>query len=116
MQQIELKQIKFFSYHGVMEQERIIGNTYILDIELRVDITKAMESDNLEDTINYALIYELIKKEMEIPSKLLEHIAGRIIKRLKKEFPTIQNIKLRIAKQRPPIEGEIKEAAISIEI
>lgn len=116
MQIIELKGLVFHSYHGVMEQERLIGNQYTIDIQLLTDFSKAFESDNLEDTINYAQVYELIKQEMEIPSCLLEHVAGRIINRIKNTFPAIKNIKLRLAKRRPPIEGDIEEAAVVVDM
>lgn len=114
MDYIELKEIAFHAYHGVLEQERMVGNTYTVQIKLFLDLTKAMESDKIEDTVNYAKVYEVIKKEMEIPSSLLEHIAGRIIGSLKKEFPQIKVIDIRLAKKNPPMGAAIQEAAVRI--
>ena len=111
---IKLKGMQFYAYHGVMEQERQIGNYFTVDLVLKVNVEKAVYSDRLEDTINYADIFQRVKEEMEIPSKLLEHVAGRIITRLKKEYPSIEKIKLSIAKQRPPVGGEVKEAVITL--
>ena len=75
---IELNRIRFFSYHGVAEQERRVGNDY--EVSLRVDypLERAMESDSLCDTLDYAALYALVAAEMSVPSQLLEHVAGRI--------------------------------------
>ena len=111
---IELREMIFHSYHGVMEQERIVGNTYRIDLKLFLDLSKAVESDKLEDTLNYADIFDLVKEEMAIPSHLLEHIAGRIVKKIRQKYPHISKVKIRLAKNSPPIEGEIREAAVVI--
>jgi dihydroneopterin aldolase len=111
---IELKEMIFYAYHGVSEQERKVGNTYLVDLKLQLDFSPAMQTDDLNDTINYAAVYDLVKKEMDIPSNLLEHIAGRIIKRIAERFPAISCIEIRLAKQNPPIQGEMKESAVYI--
>lgn len=111
---IELKKINLHAYHGVMEQERKVGNTFIIDLKLKLDLSRAIASDCLEDTISYATVYELIKQEMNIPSDLLEHAAGRIITRIQNTFPQITGIELRLAKKNPPMGGDIQEAAIII--
>ena len=116
MECIELRKMIFHAYHGVMEQERIVGNTYRVDLKLFLDLSKAIESDNLEDTLNYADIYNLVKEEMAISSLLLEHAAGRIVRKIKHKYPHISKIKIRLAKINPPIEGELQEAAIIISI
>jgi dihydroneopterin aldolase len=112
MEFIELKKMIFHAYHGVMEQERKVGNTFVVDLKLQLDLSEAIQSDNLEDTVNYAAIFELVKKEMAIPSNLLEHIAGRIIKKIKQNFPQITAIEIRLAKINPPVGGEIEAAAV----
>jgi len=117
MECIELKKMIFHAYHGVTEQERIVGNTYRVDLKLFLDLTKAIESDKLEDTLNYADIYNLVKEEITIPSFLLEHVAGRIVRKIKYRYPPISKIKIRLAKINPPIAGgDIQEAAIIISI
>ena len=112
MQCIELRRMTFLAYHGILEQEKKVGNTFIVDLKIYFDFQKAMLTDNLNDTINYASVYEFVKQEMEIPSQLIEHAAGRIIQRLQKEFPIIEQIKIRLAKKNPPFGGDIKEAAV----
>ena len=113
---IELKSMRFHSYHGTMEQERVTGNDYRIDLKISPNSCLATESDNIEDTINYADIFNLVKEEMAIPSQLIEHAAGRIIRRIKQNYPDISNITIRLAKINPPIQGEIEEAAVIISI
>jgi len=114
MECIELKKMFFHAYHGATQQERIVGNNYRVDLKLFLDLSKAIESDNLDDTLNYADIFYLIKDEMDIPSHLIEHITGRIVRKIKERYPQITKIKIRLAKINPPVEGEMKEAAIII--
>ena len=112
MQCIELRKMIFHAYHGILEQEKKVGNTFIVDLKIYFDFQKAILSDDLNDTINYAAVYEFVKQEMEIPSQLIEHAAGRIIQRLQKEFPIIKKAEIRLAKKNPPFRGDIKEAAV----
>lgn len=110
--QIELKEMKFYAYHGVMEQERKVGNQFMVDVSLTAPLEKAVESDELEDTINYATVYELIKEEMEIPSFLIERVAGRILASLKSRFPQLMEVELKLSKLNPPFGGDIQCASI----
>ena len=114
MECIELKKMIFHSYHGMTEQERIVGNNYRIDLKVFLDLSKAIESDKIEDTINYADVFDLIKEEMTIPSHLLEHVAGRIVQKIKQNYSYISKITIRLAKIKPPIAGEIQEAAVVI--
>ncbi len=111
---IELNGLEFFACHGVSEQERKVGNIFIVDISFNVDISRALSSDLIEDTVNYATVYEIIRKEMEIPSNLLEHIAGRIQASLQAGFPEMKKIKIAIAKVNPPIGGQAQNARVVI--
>lgn len=114
MQYIELKGMNFHACHGVMEQEQKVGNAFTVDLKLFADLSRAIQTDCLEDTINYAVIYAIVKKEMQIPSQLLEHVAGRIIRHIKQQFPLITSVEIRLAKRNPPISGDIKEAVVAL--
>ncbi len=112
---ISLNKMQFFAYHGVAEQERIVGNTFEVTLTIDCDITKAVESDDLNDTINYAEIYDCVKQEMDIPSKLLEHVAGRIIKSLKANFgEKITGGTITVAKTRPPFKCQLENVTITV--
>ncbi len=109
---IELKGMQFYAYHGVFPQERKVGNRFTVDLLLTAPLENAVNSDQLPDTINYAEIYAVVKKEMDIPSNLLEYVAGRILASLKENFPQLTACELRLAKQNPPFGGDIQSAAI----
>lgn len=111
---IQLTGMKFHAFHGVLSQEKKVGNTFIVDLTMYTDLQKAILTDELSDTINYSLVYEIVKKEMEIPSDLLEHIAGRITKKLKESFINIEKIEVSVTKLNPPIGGEIESASVTI--
>ena len=111
---IRLTDMQFFAYHGVLAQETKVGNNYVVNICLTADLSRACESDNVDDTINYAAVYDMVKTEMEQPSKLLEHVAMRIYKSIKGEFPLITSLEVRLAKNNPPIAGEVKSAEVII--
>lgn len=111
---IYLKEIRCYAYHGVAPQENLIGNEYVIDLKLKVDISRASQTDDVEDTVSYADVYELVKTEMAISSKLLEHVGGRIATKLFEVFPTIEEIKLRLSKRNPPMGADIDAAGIEI--
>lgn len=115
MSKIYLDDVKIYAYHGVLPEENIVGTYYILNVELHTDLWKAAESDNLNDTISYADINDIIHDEMMIKSKLLEHVAGRIIFKIHEKFSQIDYIKIKITKTSPPMKGEMKGASIELE-
>ena len=111
---IELEKIHFYAYHGVSEEERKVGNNYEVYIKVYTDITQAIATDNLLTTIDYGLLYEWIKEEMMQPSKLLEHVVGRIKKNILKNCPNITGGTIKISKIKPPIPGDIERASATI--
>ena len=113
---IELKNIRFFAYHGVLPQERVVGNEFMVNVRLEADLSKACQSDNVDDTINYAEVYECVKTEMSRPSKLLENVAFRILQSIKDTFPRITALEVRLAKLSPPIQGDVESAEVVLSI
>lgn len=111
---VKLNDMRFYAYHGVLPQETKVGNYYVVNLHIDADLSSACESDDVNDTVNYAIIYDLVKAEMEKPSKLLEHLAMRILKSIKESFPHILYIEVRLAKNNPPIRGEVKSAEVII--
>ena len=109
-----LKGLRFHGYHGVMEQERKVGNDYIVDVKMLYDVTKAMKTDNVEDTLNYAVAYDIVKPEMEIPSHLLENVAYRIANKLGEKFPHIVSIEIRVTKTNPPMSADCDGAMVEL--
>lgn len=104
--------MRFYAYHGVSQQEAAVGNYFTVGLSIEAPMGEAIDNDNLEGTIDYARVYELVKKEMDIPSKLIEHAAGRILKTLKKSFPQIKEIEISLSKQNPPMGADLQSAGV----
>lgn len=102
---IKLSNVRFFSYHGVMPQEKVVGNEFEIDLEIFFPALEGMQSGDLDQTINYALVYDLLKEEMNVPCELLEHVCYRILQKLRLEFPQITKAIILITKLMPPIQG-----------
>lgn len=115
MSKIFLEDVKIYAYHGVLPEENTIGTYYILNAEIHTDLWEAAVSDDLNDTISYADINEIIHNEMKVKSKLLEHVAARIIMKIREKFDQISYIRLKITKTSPPMKGEMKGASIELE-
>jgi dihydroneopterin aldolase len=111
---LELEGMEFRAHHGCLEREKIAGNDFIVDFRGEMDMSAAAESDRLEDTVNYALIYEVIAEEMARPSDLLEHVAGRIVKALAARFPELTGFSVRVSKKRPPVAGIVQWSRITL--
>ena len=106
--------MEFRAHHGCLERETIIGNDFVVDFRGDVDMAAAIESDNLEDAVNYALIYNVVAREIAQPSNLLEHVAGRIVKALEAEFPQFVSFSVRVSKKRPPVNGIVHWSRITV--
>lgn len=112
---IEVRGIKLYAFHGCMPQEAEIGGHYLVDVIVETDFSEAAASDELNKTIDYVLINQIVAEEMAKRSKLIEHVAGRIIRRLKEESVGIQKARLEIKKLCPPINGDVNHVAVVIE-
>lgn len=113
---IRVKGIKVWAHHGVMPQERVVGNDFAVSVEVVYPpALKAVESDCVDDTLNYARIIEVVRERMAQPSGLLEHVAGRICNALRTEFPEIESGRIKIAKLVPPVPAEIDAAEFELD-
>ncbi len=112
---IKLQNIRIFSFHGCLEEEAKIGSDYRIDLEIKTDLRKSSVSDELKDTVDYVLLNKIVVEEMAIRSKLLEHVAERILTRIFKEIPAISRILLAVSKLNPPIGGDVEAVTIEIE-
>ena len=108
--------MRFHAYHGVLSQERITGNDYVVSLRIKYDFSLAMTSDDVNDTLNYAEVYQLVEQEMSVPSNLLERVAGRIGDRLLRRFPAIQELQLTVTKQNPPMGADCEGAGVEVHL
>ena len=107
--------MEFHAYHGCLEHEKQLGNTFLVSVTMELDTSKASKTDDLSDALNYQLIYDVVKEQMEIRSNLIEHIAQRIISSISDKFPEIQNINLRLSKLNPPLGGRCDWVTIELQ-
>lgn len=112
---IGLESMEFYAYHGVFEEEQLIGGKFIVDISIYTDMHGAMLYDNLDGTLDYEIIYHIVKKNMLEPVKLIEHLAYNIISDLKEILTEDDKIKLKIRKLNPPLGAKIGASVIEIE-
>ena len=114
MGRIRIENMEFYAFHGHYQEEQIVGNHFLVDVTIDTDTAKAGESDDLKDTINYQKAYLIVKREMEIKSHLLEHIAKRILDALYSELPGIGKASVRISKMNPVMGGRIGRVSVEI--
>ncbi len=113
---ISLEGLQFYGKHGLHEQERVLGNTFIIDVTLGLDFWKAAKHDSIHHTIDYEQVYAIIKQENNQSCKLLEHLGYRIIIQLFKVFSQMECVAIDIRKQTPPISGICQSAKVSIRL
>ena len=113
---IYLDDMRFYAYHGVMEQERLVGGEYSVSLTVEADLSEAVRTDDVADTINYAALYEVVKSEMAVPSKLLEHVAGRIGQRAMETFERITTLTIKVTKLNPPMGADSKGASVELKM
>jgi dihydroneopterin aldolase len=114
MSKISLEGMEFFAYHGCFSEEQIIGTHFIVDLWIDANTAEAEETDKLSKTLNYQEIYLLVKEQMAIKSKLLEHVGRRILKTLMEKFPEIINAEVKISKMNPPLGGKLKNVSLTL--
>ena len=111
---IRIEQMEFYSYHGCFEEERIVGNRFIVDLEMETDMRRACETDRIGDALNYQTAYDLTKKAMKTKSYLLEHIASRILDALFSNLPELEKATVKVSKMNPPMGGKIKSVSVEL--
>ncbi len=109
---IELVNMEFYAYHGCFREEQIIGNKFTVTLTVETDLDTPSVTDELGDAVNYQELYKLVKQEMEINSKLLEHVAKRIIVSIHDSFPVIKRITVAISKLNPPVGGKVEASRV----
>ena len=115
MNSIKVHGIRTFSFHGCLEEEKIVGGNYIVNVEIDCDFKPAALEDDLSKTIDYVAVKEIIVKQMSISSKLIESVAYKIIHEIKKNFSMAINCRVEIKKINPPIDGDIDYVSVLVE-
>ncbi len=97
-----------------MKEEAKIGGEYVVDIAIEADLTSPADDDELSSTVDYVKVNQVVKEEMAQRSKLIEHVAGRILKSLQKHFPSTDSIEVKVSKITPPINGNVDHVSVTL--
>jgi len=114
MATIALEGMHFYAYHGFYEEERIIGNNYVLDIYINANTMFAARTDDLFETVNYETVYFICQSEMKKSTQLIETVAQRISDRVRHQFDKVMGVKVRLRKMNPPLSGQVDAAFVEI--
>lgn len=104
----------FFAHHGCFNEEQAIGTQFVVDLHVDADVSRASDSDNIRDAVNYQTLYDIVKKEMDTPSHLLEHVAGRIARSTMEKMAKVEQVTVRVAKLNPPLGGQVQQSSVCI--
>jgi dihydroneopterin aldolase len=114
LDRIELRGMEFYAYHGVLPEERTIGQRFRVDVVIGTDLSRACASDRLEDTVNYSDVFAAVKEVVEGHRyRLLERLAQAVADHLLARF-ALQSVRVRIEKKTPPIAGNLEGVAVEI--
>jgi len=108
MDEISLRGLTFFGRHGVNPEETSLGQRFGVDVTFWLDLATAAASDQIEDTVSYSAIFKVIRSEVEgAPSRLLEHLAGRLVDRITAQDRRIRKVSVTVTKLNPPLGGSV---------
>ena len=111
---IALEGLSFKAFHGVYAYERTEGNNFQVDIAVETDFSQGAATDTLTGTVDYEVLYRLVREQMEKPSHLIETVAEKIVDSVMHTLPTVILVELKISKLNPPIGGECARASVRI--
>lgn len=111
---INIEGIRLYAFHGCNADEAKTGGSYLIDVYIDTDFAEAFATDELARTIDYCAVYEVCKAEMAVRSNLIEEAGHRVFTRLKDTFPQIINLRIRLTKMSPPINGDVDRVSVEI--
>ena len=114
MAKIAINDMRFYAHHGCFEQERAIGTHFRVDLLFDTDTRRAEATDNIEDTVSYLDVYQVVKREMAKPSNLLEHVGRRICDAVLMQFPAVESVTAKVYKLNPPLGGQMESVSVEI--
>ncbi|MCB0430738.1 MAG: dihydroneopterin aldolase [Flavobacteriales bacterium] len=115
MARIILQNVKLFAKIGHLEVEHRVGNHLLVDVAFDTDTSVAEQTDELSDTVDYKVVYDILKAESQQPSKLVEHLAKRMLDALVTTFPQAHNWELSLTKMHPPVNGQLERVSVVLQ-
>jgi dihydroneopterin aldolase len=112
---IRVDGIRVRAHHGCLPEEGVIGGDYVVNVRIDADFTPSVKSDELDDTVDYCVVFELVKQEMAIRSKLIEHVAHRIVTQLRNRYPAVNSFEVEVIKIVPPMNGPVDQVSVLVQ-
>lgn len=116
MIKVSLHGAEFFARHGFYPEEQLLGNKFILDIEVEFNPIADMAADEITDTVNYEQLYTIAEQEIAKTRKLLEAVAQSIADRIKADHPYLEKIRVELKKLNPPLKGRVAYSSVTVTI
>ncbi len=114
MSKIAIEGMHFYAKHGVYAHEKQIGGTFSVDVYVDFDFTKAAQTDNVNDTINYETIFRIAEENMQLPANLIEKVCLQILQGVQQKFPEIEKVTVRVTKYSPPVGGRVDKVFVEL--
>ncbi len=114
VQTVALKEVKFFAFHGLYPEEQLTGNHFLVDVEVKFFPDATADTENIAHTVNYEVINELVRQEMEQTQKLLETVVKNIMDALLKLYPFLVSADIGIKKLNPPMKGIVGHSFVQL--
>jgi len=111
---IKVENIRVYAHHGCLKEETKIGSDYRVDLKVKANLKASAKTDELSDTVDYVLLNNIVKEEMQQPSKLLETVAKRILNRIFEESFLVEKATVSVSKLNPPIGGDVEMVTIKV--
>lgn len=112
---VSLRALRFHSYHGLLPQERTVGNDYEVDIDMEISGYEAATlDDDISGTVDYSAVYKAVGKVMDNPQRLIERVGYMILETIFSGFPKVERARVKVSKLVPPIEGDCHCASVEL--
>lgn len=115
MSEILIEGIRAYAYHGCIEEEALTGGYFSVDVSVKGDFSKAVETDDLKYAFDYVTVSKMVLVELRKRSHLIETVAYRILKSVKRHYPHAEHVKVKLTKERPPVEQDVQQVSVFVE-
>jgi len=114
MIKVALEGVEFFAYHGFYPEEQLLGTRFFVDIAVNFTTESTLRDDKISNTVDYEVLYQIIKEEMAHPRKLIETVVQAILDKVTAQFPFINNAEVTLKKMHPAVGGPVNNSAVTI--
>ncbi len=112
---VKVENLKIYAFHGCMNEEKVIGSDYVVNITAICFVNKEVFQDVINGTVDYVDLARIVKEEMSIRAKLLEVVVKRIIDRSFEEITVLNKISVTVSKISPPINADVEAVSVTME-